>query len=67
MWPAGQYLPDAVLDMAWLCAVHDWRKGCREEKRVEKPEREKKRHDVLAFKIYNWLTWKQGFNVRTLF
>lgn len=27
MRPAGQYLPDAVLHMARLCAVHDWRNG----------------------------------------
>lgn len=27
MRPAGQYLPDAVLYMTWLCAVHNWRKG----------------------------------------
>lgn len=23
MWPTGQYLPDAVIDMTRLCAVHN--------------------------------------------
>ena len=26
MWPTGQYLPDAVLYMARLCAVDNWKK-----------------------------------------
>lgn len=35
MRPTGQYLPNAVFYVARLCAIHNWRNGCRGGKRVK--------------------------------
>lgn len=59
---------------AWCCSRHGLalcssrlEKGMQRGEKSREARERKKRHDVLAFKIYNWLTWKRGFNVRTLF
>lgn len=41
MWPAGQYLPDTVIDMTRLCAVHNWRKMVQEEREGDERDRDK--------------------------